>query len=125
MMEIIDAHVHLGTIAHKKSETDGFPFDLYNDYKSFLKRMDASHISRAVVLPIPHRNYDSKLSNEYLLEAGLKSSNRLIPFCRIDDKLEENLRNGFRGAKLQYFFYLPYFVFKFGVKHKRNTVFFK
>jgi predicted TIM-barrel fold metal-dependent hydrolase/GNAT superfamily N-acetyltransferase len=99
-MEIIDAHVHLGILAHKKSKSDGFPFDLYNDYKSFLKCMDASRISRAVVLPIPHRDYDSGLSNEYLLEAGLKSSNRLIPFCRIDDKLEENLRNGFKGAKL-------------------------
>ena len=99
-MEIIDAHVHLGISAHKKSKSDGFPFDLYNDYRSFLKCMDASHISRAVVLPIPHRDYNSGLSNEYLLEAGLKSSNRLIPFCRIDDKLEENLRNGFKGAKL-------------------------
>jgi predicted TIM-barrel fold metal-dependent hydrolase/GNAT superfamily N-acetyltransferase len=99
-MKIIDAHVHLGTIAHKKSKSDGFPFDLYNDYKNFLKCMDVSHVSRAVVLPIPHRDYDSKLSNEYLLEAALKSSNRLIPFCRIDDKLEENLRNGFKGAKL-------------------------
>jgi predicted TIM-barrel fold metal-dependent hydrolase/GNAT superfamily N-acetyltransferase len=100
MTEIIDAHVHLGTVAHKKSEAAGFPFDLYNSYRSFLKRMDASHISRAVALPIPHRDYDSRLSNEYLLEASLKSSNRLIPFCRIDDKLEENLRNGFKGAKL-------------------------
>jgi predicted TIM-barrel fold metal-dependent hydrolase/ribosomal protein S18 acetylase RimI-like enzyme len=100
MMEIIDAHVHLGTIKHKKSKSAGFPFELYNDYKSFLKCMDASHISRAVVLPIPHRDYDSRLSNEYLLEASQKSSNRLIPFCRIDNKLEENLRNGFKGAKL-------------------------
>ncbi|MDR0681026.1 MAG: GNAT family N-acetyltransferase [Dysgonamonadaceae bacterium] len=99
-MEIIDAHVHLGTIAHKKSKSGGFPFDLYNDYKSFLKRMDASRVSRAVVLPIPHRDYDSRLSNEYLLEADRKSSNRLIPFCRIDDNLEENLCNGFKGAKL-------------------------
>jgi predicted TIM-barrel fold metal-dependent hydrolase/ribosomal protein S18 acetylase RimI-like enzyme len=99
-MKIIDAHIHLGTIAHKKNGAGGFPFDLYNDYKSFLKCMDASHILRAVVLPIPHRDYDSRFSNEYLLEAALKSPNRLIPFCRIDDRLEENLRNGFKGAKL-------------------------
>jgi predicted TIM-barrel fold metal-dependent hydrolase/GNAT superfamily N-acetyltransferase len=99
-MEIIDAHAYLGTTAHMKNKSTGSSPDLYNDYKSFLRRMDESRVSRAVVMPISHDDYDSRLSNEYILEAGLKSSNRLIPFCRIDGKLEENLRNGFKGVKL-------------------------
>ena len=99
-MEVIDAHVHLGIPEHRIKETESLSFYLYNDYKNFLKCMDKSHVERAVVLPIPHRDFSSEFSNEYLLEANKKSSNRLIPFCRIDKSLEKNLCNGFRGAKL-------------------------
>jgi predicted TIM-barrel fold metal-dependent hydrolase/GNAT superfamily N-acetyltransferase len=99
-MEIIDAHVHLGLPSHREKETEKLSFNLYNDYETFLKCMDISHISRAVVLPIPHKNFNSERSNEYLLEACLKSDGRLIPFCRIDSHLEKNFRNGFCGVKL-------------------------
>lgn len=99
-MKIIDAHVHLGIPEHRKKKTDSLSFRLYNDYNSFLKCMDKSHIERAIILPIPHRDFSSELSNEYLLEASEKSSNRLIPFCRIDNNIEKNLRYGFKGAKL-------------------------
>lgn len=99
-MQIIDAHVHIGLSEHREKITEQLSFDLCNDYNDFLKCMDNAQIERSVILPIPHRDFNAKISNEYLLEASVKSSNRLIPFCRIDKDLEENLKNGFYGAKL-------------------------
>jgi predicted TIM-barrel fold metal-dependent hydrolase len=100
MMEIIDAHVHIGIKSHQDRKSDPPFYNLFNDYKSFIRCMDEAHISRAVVLPIPHRDFNSGRSNEYIITASQKSSGRLIPFCRIDDNLENNLQQGFWGVKL-------------------------
>jgi predicted TIM-barrel fold metal-dependent hydrolase/predicted GNAT family acetyltransferase len=100
MMEIIDAHVHIGIKSHQDRKSGPPFYNLFNDYKSFIRCMDEAHVSRAVVFPIPHRDFNSRRSNEYIITASQKSSGRLIPFCRIDDNLENNLLEGFRGVKL-------------------------
>jgi len=99
-MKIIDTHVHVGLSDFcKNTNTDSF-YNLNNDYKDFVQLMDRNHIDRAVILPIPHKDFDSDLSNDYLISAYREYPYRFIPFCRIDKKLEDNIKRGFKGAKL-------------------------
>jgi len=96
---MIDAHVHLGLPEHC-IRNDGDFANLYCSYPDLLKEMDKANVSRAIVFPIPHLDFDVRKSNEYVLEAATKSNGRLIPFCRIDEHLRRNLQNGFKGVKL-------------------------
>lgn len=96
---MIDSHVHLGLPEHRVRKGEELA-DLHLSYSDFMKEMDKAEVTQAVVFPIPHRDYDIQKSNEYILEAAMKSNGRLIPFCRINECLEQNLRNGFKGAKL-------------------------
>jgi predicted TIM-barrel fold metal-dependent hydrolase/GNAT superfamily N-acetyltransferase len=99
-MKIIDAHVHIGKLSQRVRETEPLPFNLYMDYESLISTMDKAQVTKAVVLPIPHKDFDSEKENDYLLEATRNTEGRLIPFCRIDSHLEDNLKKGFKGAKL-------------------------
>ena len=96
---LIDFHVHIGLPEHRTCKGSELA-DLHLAYPDLIKAMDKSGVSQAVVCPIPHRDYDIQESNKYLLEAVTESNDRLIPFCRIDKHLEQNLQNGFKGAKL-------------------------
>lgn len=100
-MKIIDAHVHLGLSDFcTVSETD-FQYDLCCTYDEVISLMDEKNIEQAIALPIPHYQFDSKKANNYILEAYSHYPERFIPFCRIDEELEENLNiRGFRGVKL-------------------------
>ncbi|MDR3111439.1 MAG: GNAT family N-acetyltransferase [Planctomycetaceae bacterium] len=99
-VRIFDSHVHLGVLSHRERESSELPFDLYNGMIDFIKTMNKSGVERAIVFPIPHRDFHTGRSNDYIFEAYQKYPDRLISFCRIDDKLDENLRKGFKGAKL-------------------------
>jgi predicted TIM-barrel fold metal-dependent hydrolase len=101
-MKIIDSHVHVGLDQFCTKDKTDFNYDLNNDYESFIKIMDKNGINQAVILPIPHSDYDSYLSNDYLISAYNSYPDRFIPFCRIDDKLEENFRRGFKGTKIHF-----------------------
>ncbi|MDR2116215.1 MAG: GNAT family N-acetyltransferase [Planctomycetaceae bacterium] len=99
-MQIIDSHVHLGVHSHCETDGNNLPFDLYNGESVFVKTMDAVGVERAIVFPITHREFNVVRSNEYILDAYRKHPDKLIPFCRIDENLKNNLEQGFKGAKL-------------------------
>lgn len=99
-MKIIDAHMHIGLHSFCDNENSEFPYDLCSTYDEIIKLMDASNVDMAVILPIPHKDFNTEKANSYVFEAYQKYSDRLIPFCRIDEHLEENIGKGFRGVKL-------------------------
>lgn len=101
MMEIIDAHVHMGLSEFIKKDEPDVDYDLCCTYEEMISIMNQNNISRAIALPIPYYQYDVKRSNEYILEAYRAYPERFIPFCRIDGDLEHNLtEKGFKGVKL-------------------------
>lgn len=99
-MRIIDSHIHLGLQAFFSEEGSGFPYDLCCSIKDAISLMDQNGIEKAFALPIPHVQCDTKQSNDYIWEAHCQYPDRMIPFCRIDDMLEQNLTKGFQGVKL-------------------------
>ena len=99
-MKIIDAHMHIGLHSFCDNENSEFPYDLCSTYDEIIKLMDANDVDMAVILPIPHRDFNTEKANSYVFEAYQKYPDRLIPFCRIDEHLEENIGKGFRGVKL-------------------------
>lgn len=99
-MKIIDAHMHIGLHSFCDNENSEFPYDLCSTYDETIKLMDANDVDMAVILPIPHKDFNTEKTNSYVFEAYQKYPDRLIPFCRIDEHLEENIRKGFRGVKL-------------------------
>jgi GNAT superfamily N-acetyltransferase len=60
----------------------------------------SEHYNTTIILPIPHKDFSTEKTNAYVFEAYEKYPERLLPFCRIDEHLEENLKKGFRGVKL-------------------------
>lgn len=100
-LEIIDTHVHIGLPSCCTYRETKFEFDLCNSYEDTISLMDQYQVDQAVILPIPYYQFDSYMSNEYVLEAYKKFPDRFIPFCRIDKNLEDNLvKNSFKGVKL-------------------------
>lgn len=99
-MNIIDCHVHMGLEEFCLGTASDMPFDLCNSMEDTIALMDQHHVEQAVVFPIPHTLFDIKRSNAYIMEAYHAYPTRLIPFCRIDENLEQNLSKGFRGVKL-------------------------
>lgn len=99
-MNIIDCHMHLGLKEFCLGTASDMPFDLCNSMEDTIALMDQHNIEQAVVLPIPHTLFDTKRSNAYIMEAYRQYPARLIPFCRIDEDLEQNLSKGFCGVKL-------------------------
>lgn len=99
-MKIIDSHIHVGLASFLKEADTEFTFDLTNTYEGTLKILDSNTIEKAVLLPIPHKDFDTKKCNDYVFEAYTKHPNRFVPFCRIDENLQDNISKGFKGAKL-------------------------
>lgn len=99
-MRLIDTHIHIGKSSFCNMKNSEFNYNLCSTYEEVIELMDANGIEKAVVLPIPHRDYNIVKTNNYVMEAHRKNPDRLIPFCRIDEHLEENLNNGFMGVKL-------------------------
>lgn len=99
-MKLIDAHMHIGKMSFCDVESSDFTYDLCSTYDEVINLMDANKIDRSIVLPIPHKDFNTEKTNEYVFEAYQKYPDRLIPFCRIDEHLEENLNKGFCGVKL-------------------------
>lgn len=98
---IIDSHIHIGKPDFISIDNFEFEYDLFCDYEEVIHLLDENDIAKAVVFPVPHHQIDTIKSNDYVLEAYQKYPDRIIPFCRIDEKLEENIcQNGFRGVKL-------------------------
>lgn len=101
-MKIIDSHVHVGLTEFCKNSKSDFKINLNNDYMDFVRIMDENNIDQSIILPIPHKDFDSYLSNDYLFSAYKAFPDRFIPFCRIDDSLEDNFKRGFKGAKVHF-----------------------
>lgn len=99
-MKIIDAHMHIGLQSFCDNESSEFQYDLCSTYDEIIKLIDASDVDMAVILPISHKDFNTEKTNDYVFEAYQKHPDRLIPFCRIDEHLEENIGKGFRGVKL-------------------------
>ena len=99
-MKVIDAHMHIGLQDFCDNENSEFKYDLCSTYDEIIELMDMNGIDKAIILPIPHKDFNTEKTNHYVFEAYQKHTDRLIPFCRIDEHLEENLRKGFRGVKL-------------------------
>ena len=99
-MKIIDSHIHLGLQEFCTSPKPDMPFDLYNSVEDTILLMDRYQIEKAVILPVPHVSFDAKRSNEYIFDAYRNYPMRFIPFCRINNELEQNLAKGFQGVKL-------------------------
>lgn len=99
-MKIIDAHMHIGLPSFCENKNSEFQYDLCSTYDEIIELMDANDIDKAIILPIPHKDFNLEKTNNYVFEAYKKHSDRLIPFCRIDEKLGENIDKGFRGVKL-------------------------
>lgn len=99
-MRIIDAHIHIGKYSFCDVENSDFDYDLCSTYDEIIELMDINKVDKAIILPIPHKDFNTEKTNDYVFEAYQKYPDRLIPFCRIDEHLEENLKKGFRGVKL-------------------------
>ena len=99
-MKIIDAHMHIGLPSFCDNENSEFQYNLCSTYDEIIKLMDTNGIDMAIILPIPHKDFNASKTNNYVFDAYQKYSDRLIPFCRIDEHLEENIKKGFRGVKL-------------------------
>lgn len=99
-MKIIDAHVHIGKNSFNDVENNNFNYNLCSTYEEIIEVMNMNKIDKAIILPIPYKDFNIEKTNNYVFEAYQKYPNRLIPFCRIDKSLEENLKKGFRGVKL-------------------------
>ena len=99
-MILIDAHMHIGKSSFCDVENSDFRYNLCSTYDEIIEVMDMNNVDKAIVLPIPHKDFNIKMTNNYVFEAYEKYPDRLIPFCRIDEHLEENLKKGFRGVKL-------------------------
>ena len=97
---IIDAHIHAGLPDFCAGTAETLPRELCVTYAEVLSVMDTYGVNRAVLIPIPHRDIDTHLTNQYVLEAHKAFPERFIPFCRINDCLEENLASGFQGVKI-------------------------
>jgi uncharacterized protein len=100
MINIIDSHVHIGLNEFCMNSNTKFKFDLTNKYTDFINIINETNIDKTIILPIPHKDFDSYLSNDYLISAYNAFPEKFIPFCRIDDRLEENFKRGFRGIKI-------------------------
>lgn len=99
-MKVIDAHMHIGLQAFCDKENSDFKYDLCSTYDEIIELMDMNGVDKAIILPIPHKDFNTEKTNNYVFEAYQRYTDRLIPFCRIDEHLEENLKKGFRGVKL-------------------------
>lgn len=99
-MKLIDAHIHIGMDSFCKVESSDLKYDLCSTYNEIIELMDINNVDKAVVLPIPHKDFNTQMTNDYVWEAYENYPDRLIPFCRIDKHLAENLNKGFRGVKL-------------------------
>ena len=98
---IIDAHMHIGKKEFCSIENTDLEYDLFNDYEDALTVMNNAGIDKSVIFPVPYYQVDVAASNDYVYKAYQKYPDRFIPFCRIDEKLEENLVSGkFKGVKL-------------------------
>lgn len=99
-MKLIDAHMHIGKHSFCDVADSDFSYDLCSTYDEIIELMDASKVDKAIILPIPHKDFNIEKTNDYIFEAYQRYPDRLIPFCRIDEHLEENLKKGFQGVKL-------------------------
>lgn len=99
-MNIIDSHIHIGKSDFCDTSSVDLIKVLCNSCEETITLMNSNNVEKAYVLPIPHRFINSQVTNTYVLESCKKYPDRFIPFCRIDENLEENLRNGFKGVKL-------------------------
>lgn len=99
-MNLMDAHIHIGLKQFCISQELSFPYNLYNTYEDTISLMNQYQVEQSVIVPIPHFQFDTKLSNTYVYEAYCKYPDRFVPFCRIDENLEKNLAQGFQGVKL-------------------------
>ena len=99
-MKLIDAHIHIGMQSFCDKENSEFKYDLCCTYDEIIELMDMNGVDKAIILPIPHKDFNTEKTNSYVFEAYQSYPDRLIPFCRIDEHLEENLKKGFQGVKL-------------------------
>lgn len=99
-MKFIDAHIHIGKQSFYDKENIKFKYDLCCTYDEIIELMDMNGVDEAIILPIPHKDFNTEKTNSYVFEAYQSYPDRLIPFCRIDEHLEENLKKGFQGVKL-------------------------
>lgn len=97
-MKIIDAHVHIGLNKFCLNKTISLPYNLENAYEKFSEIIKEYNLEKVIALPITDSNIDISKSHIYLKEANIYNS-KIIPFCRLDDNLMENLQDGFYGAK--------------------------
>lgn len=100
-MDIIDSHVHIGLNSFFSGEGESkFPLNLENSFVDYLDVMKNSKVNRACILPIPASDFDHIKSNNYLEEAFNYSKGKLIPVCRLNDSLADNICGNFIAAKL-------------------------
>ena len=64
-MKIIDAHMHIGLHSFCDNENSEFPYDLCSTYDEIIKLMDANDVDKAIVLPIPHKDFNTEKTNNY------------------------------------------------------------
>lgn len=99
-MQLIDAHIHIGKYSFCDAANSNFNYNLCSSYEEIIELMDINNIDKAVILPIPHKDYNTEKTNDYVFEAYQKYPDRLVPFCRIDKNLSQNIQKGFKGVKL-------------------------
>ena len=68
-MRIIDAHMHIGLQSFCDNENSEFQYDLCSTYDEIIELMDASDVDMAIILPIPHKDFNTVKANSYVFEA--------------------------------------------------------
>ena len=100
-MQIIDSHVHIGLNEFFTGDGESpLPFNLENEFQTYFRLMRDSKIDKACALPIPASNFDHALSHHYLNEAFERTDGKLLPVCRLDDFVANNICSNFVAAKL-------------------------
>lgn len=78
--EVIDGHIYLG------HSINGYSLEL----EDLFENMEGNKIDRAIVCPVQPRSYRLESQNDYILEIISKHNDKLIGFCRVDPRLEED-----------------------------------
>ncbi|MFC1959648.1 amidohydrolase family protein [Chloroflexota bacterium] len=110
----IDSHTHIGLeeflavpIPAEKLSRPAFQDPMENTIDNLLACMDANGINRAITFPLPLKEINRQIANDYVIQAARQHPERIIPFALVGDDTEHWLKQGAVGFKQQNILYAP------------------
>ena len=93
-MKLIDAHIHIGMQSFCDKENSEFKYDLCCTYDEIIELMDMNGVDKAIILPIPHKDFNTEKTNSYVFEAYQSYPDRLIHNTTTGETLKARCQNG-------------------------------